>query len=143
MAVPPEQAARIGGRVNLELLATQLVVVVGVGTVGSQVALELANVRVGLRLIDHDRLKAENLPRYALKDRRYLHMNKAEAMTLYLADVIGTTKPEAVPLAIDDSLSDYEVDELLSNCPRTCQPCSRRWRRRYQSRPLASWMRPR
>jgi hypothetical protein len=116
MALPPEQAARISGRLNLELMATQLVVIVGIGTVGSQVSLELANAYVGRqRLIDHDQLEPANLPRHALKDRRYLNMNKAEAMTLYLADVIGTTRPEAVPLAIDESLSDYELDELLAD----------------------------
>jgi len=110
----PERSARIDGRVNLELLATQLVVVVGVGTVGSQVARELANAHVGrLLLIDPDVLKEENLPRFAFTNPRYLGRNKAVAMTLYLDEEIRTTRPEALPIAIDDSLSNREVDELL------------------------------
>jgi molybdopterin/thiamine biosynthesis adenylyltransferase len=113
MAVPPEQFARIVGRVNVPLLAAKLVVIVGVGTVGSQIARELASSGVGrLCLIDGDYLEEDNLIRHALP-RQYLGMNKAEAMTLYLGGEVPTLLAEALPRYVDDSLSDDELDELF------------------------------
>jgi hypothetical protein len=113
MALAPD-LERLAGRVNVQLLSTRIVVVVGVGAVGSQVAYELANAGVGrLRLIDHDRLQPENLRRHALKNRCYLGMNKAEAMTLYLTTELRITHAEAIPLAVNVSLSDRELDQLL------------------------------
>lgn len=113
MAVPPEQFARVAGRLNVSLLATKLVVTVGVGTVGSQIARELANSGLGrLRLIDGDLLEEKNLIRHA-SPRQYIGMNKAEAMTLYLADEVPTLQAEALPRYIDNSLSDDDLDRLL------------------------------
>jgi RHS repeat-associated protein len=43
----------------------------------------------------------------------------------------------------DPATTQFLSRDPLRNCPRSLQACSRRWRRRYQSRPLASWMRPR
>jgi molybdopterin/thiamine biosynthesis adenylyltransferase len=115
MSVPPEQFSRISDRLDISLLATKLVVVVGVGTVGSQVAAELANNSVGrLRLIDGDYLEESNLIRHALP-RSYLGLNKAEALTLYLADEVPTLQAEALPRNIDESISDDELDKLLSD----------------------------
>jgi molybdopterin/thiamine biosynthesis adenylyltransferase len=114
MALPPEQFARIAGRVNLELLATKLVVVVGVGTVGSQVAKELANCGVGrLLFIDDDRLDEHNLVRHALP-RDYLGDNKAEALAVYLGIAVPTLRPTALAHKVDEALSDEQVDELLA-----------------------------
>jgi molybdopterin/thiamine biosynthesis adenylyltransferase len=113
VAVPPEQFARIVDDVNVPLLAAKLVVIVSVGTVGSQIARELANSGVGrLCLIDGDCLEESNLIRHALP-RQYLGMNKAEAMTLYLAVEVPTLRAEALPRYADDSLSDDELDLLL------------------------------
>lgn len=113
MSGPPEQFARVAGRVNLSLLAAKQVVVIGVGSVGSQVAKELANDGVGhLRLIDHDIFEEANLPRHALT-RAHLGMNKAEGTGLFLASETPTLKAEAVPLKIDDSISDTEFDQLV------------------------------
>jgi molybdopterin/thiamine biosynthesis adenylyltransferase len=114
MALPPDQFARIAGRVNLELLATKLVVVVGVGTVGSQVAKELANCGVGrLLFIDDDRLDEHNLVRHALP-RDYLGDNKAEALAVYLGIAVPTLRPTALARKVDEALSDEQVDELLA-----------------------------
>jgi molybdopterin/thiamine biosynthesis adenylyltransferase len=115
VSVPPEHFARIAGRVNVPLLATKLVVIIGVGTVGSQIARELANSGVRrLLLIDDDRLEEPNLIRHALP-REYLGMNKAEAMTLYLAAQVPTLRPTALPRKVDGAMSDDELDQLLND----------------------------
>ena len=116
MSVPPEQFARAQGRVDVALLADKLVVIAGVGTVGSQIAQELANSGVShLRLIDGDHLEEGNLIRHALP-RQYIAMNKAEAMVLYLSNEVPTLRPEALPQYIDSSLSDDNLDDLLKDC---------------------------
>lgn len=137
MSVPPRRSASIAGRVNLALLADKLVVVAGVGSVGSQVAEELANCVGRIRLIDHEALEEHNLPRHAL-GRPYLGMNKAEGMTLYLADEIPTLQPEAVPLKVDDSLSNDELDQLLRDADLIVAATDdRRAQRRIGERALA------
>lgn len=113
MSVPPERFARVEGRVNVSLLAAKRVIVVGVGSVGSQIAEQLADTGVGhLRFVDDDLLDETNLARHALT-RAYLGMNKAEGMTLYLADEIPTLQTEAIPRKVDDSMSDNQLDQLL------------------------------
>ena len=115
MSVSPEHFARIAGRVDVPLLATKLTTVIGVGTVGSQVARELANSGVGrLVLIDHDLLEEPNLIRHALP-REYLGMNKAEAMTVYLAAQVPTLRPAALSRKVDSALSDTRLDEILKD----------------------------
>lgn len=111
----PDRFARIAGRVNLDLADKQLVVIVGVGTVGSQIAEELANSGVGrLRLIDGDCLETANLVRHVLP-QSYVGMNKAEGLALYLSDEIPTLRPEALPRYINNSLTDGELDGLLAD----------------------------
>lgn len=101
----PEYFARTPESVNFTLLQTKLVVVVGVGMVGSQIAKELAKCGVGrLRVIDHDELERPNLARHALGDD-YLGWNKAEALAVHLAHIEGL-HTEAVPRKIDLSVSD-------------------------------------
>jgi molybdopterin/thiamine biosynthesis adenylyltransferase len=113
MAGPPERFAPIDGRVDVGLLARRLVVIVGVGTVGSQVAGELANCGVGrMRFLDGDSLEITNLVRHLLPSR-YVGRNKAEALTLYLAGEVPTLMPEAVPRYVDASVSDRALDSLL------------------------------
>lgn len=113
MAGPPEYFARVADSVNLPLLQSRLVVVVGIGTVGSQIANELAKSGVGrFRLIDGDHLEEVNRARHVLPER-YVGMNKAEAMTLFLADEVPQSRPEAVPLDVNEALSDSQLDVLL------------------------------
>jgi molybdopterin/thiamine biosynthesis adenylyltransferase len=115
VSVPPEQFARIAGRVNLALLDVQLVVIVGIGTVGSQIAEELANSGVGrLRLIDGDDLETTNLVRHVLS-QRYVGMNKATALRVHLSEEVSTLRPEALPRYVDGSLSDDELDGLVKD----------------------------
>lgn len=114
MSVPPEQFARIAGQINLSELTARLVVVVGIGTVGSQMAKELANSGVGrLCLIDGKQLQEANLARHALS-RQYVGMNKAEALTLYLAQEIPTLRVTGLDRHVGDTLTDDELDKLLS-----------------------------
>lgn|GEM_PF-6219447 len=115
MSVPPEQFSRIAASVNLGLLDRQLVVIVGVGTVGSQVANELARSGVGrLRLIDGDTLEITNLVRHVL-GQQHIGRNKAEALTEYLADELPTLRAEALPRYVDETLNDAELDALLDD----------------------------
>lgn len=113
MSVPPDQFVRLQGQLNRTELAGKLVVVAGVGAVGSQVAYELANHAVGrLRVIDHGTFKVENRPRHALPIE-YIGWNKAEAMTLYLSDQVPGLHAEAIPHEIGDSASDDQLDLWL------------------------------
>jgi molybdopterin/thiamine biosynthesis adenylyltransferase len=91
-AVPgAERWSRLEGVVDLEALRGAHVLVVGLGSGGSTVALELAKAGVGrLALIDPDRLEEQNLIRHECDDR-YLGRNKAEAV----ADLIAHRNPEA------------------------------------------------
>lgn len=115
MSVPPEQFARLQGRVNTAELAHRLVVVIGVGAVGSQIARELANHALGrLRLIDDDTFSITNRPRHALPVE-YVNWNKAEAMTVYLAAQVEGLRPQAVPRKVDDSVTDDQLDAWLQD----------------------------
>jgi len=114
VAIPPDQFARIADRVDLQLLAARHVIIVGVGTVGSQVARELANSGVGrLRLMDGDTLERHNLPRHALT-AQYLGMNKAEAMAVSLDQNVPTLSVDALARYVDSSLDDTALDHLLA-----------------------------
>jgi len=113
--LPPDQFARARGRVNVPLLASKSVVVVGVGTVGSQVANELAQNGIGrLGLIDGKNLRVENLLRHALP-REYVNMNKATAMADFLCHQVPSLHVYASPHDVDGSQSDAAVDRLLSD----------------------------
>ncbi len=113
MSVPPGYFDRIAGSVNLPLLQGKLVGVIGVGTVGSQIVLELAKCGVGrFRLVDGDHLEESNRARHVLPER-YVGMNKAEALTLHLAEEVPQSRPEAVPRYVDNTLSDHQLDHLL------------------------------
>jgi molybdopterin/thiamine biosynthesis adenylyltransferase len=97
------------------LLTSRTVVVVGVGTVGSQIAYELARAGVGhLWLVDGDRLEEHNLLRHALT-REYLQQNKATAMADFLTKQVPGLQVQAEPRDLDGSVSDDFVDFLLQN----------------------------
>jgi ThiF family len=97
----------------LPLLRAKRVAVVGVGTVGSQIANELAKCGVGhLRLIDHDRLEVANLSRHILPVA-YVGRNKAEGLAEHLAAQVDGLRAEAIPSKIDQSVPDDLLDEWL------------------------------
>jgi molybdopterin/thiamine biosynthesis adenylyltransferase len=115
MSFPPERFARAEGRVNLKLLATRRVVAAGVGSVGSQVAKELANVNVGkMTLIDGKPLKSHHLGRHTLTTE-YVGSNKALGMALYFSKEIPALEVHSVPREIDKSMTDDELDALLKD----------------------------
>jgi len=97
-----------------ERLSTKSVVVIGVGAVGSQVAVGLAHEGIGrLCLIDHDDLEEGNLHRHVL-GRADLGKNKAVATKLFLDQEIKRgLRTEAVDRKVDDSFPDAELDQLL------------------------------
>lgn len=106
--------ARIRDGVNFRLMQTRLVVVVGVGMVGSQIAAELAKCGVGrLRFIDYDILERSNLARHAL-DEDYIGWNKATAMATYLAAHVEGIRTEAMPYRIDRVTSNELLDNWLA-----------------------------
>ena len=111
----PDYFARIRGSVNFPLLQSKRVVIIGVGMVGSPIAEELAKCGVGhLRLIDHDILERANLSRHVLTDE-YLGWNKAEGLTVYLAQHVEGLQIEAVPHKIDRAVSDDLLDQWLAD----------------------------
>jgi hypothetical protein len=105
--------SRITGTVNLPLLHDKLVVVAGVGTVGSQITMELARCGVGrFRLIDGDHLEEANRVRHVLP-QDYVGRNKAAAMTLHLDDEVPGVRPEAELRYVNNVMSDSQLDRLL------------------------------
>lgn len=112
MSTPPDRLSRVAGRVNLELLATKLVVVVGVGSVGSQVSEELGNYVGCLRLFDGKPLQEHHLPRHALK-KAYVGKNKAIGMEHYFSKEVPTLTVESEPRQIDSSFQNIVIDRYL------------------------------
>jgi molybdopterin/thiamine biosynthesis adenylyltransferase len=107
--------ARVRGRVDVERLSTQRVVQVGIGTVGSAIAAELAACGVQeFCLVDGDVLEEQNISRHELK-RAYVDRNKAEAMASFLEESYppGSLTVTAVPRHVDGSMSDDELDDLV------------------------------
>lgn len=86
-----ERFSRVDGLVDVDALRERRVIVAGLGSGGSTVALELA--KAGVRrflLIDPDSIEESNLTRHEC-DERYLGRNKAEAV----ADLIRHRNPDA------------------------------------------------
>jgi ThiF family len=110
-----EYFARFPANIDRHLLHSKRVVIVGVGTVGSDLAKRLARSTVGhLCLIDHDVLEVENLYRHELPIE-YVGRNKAEGLAYYLTKQIVGLQTEAWPYKIDQSVSDEVLDELLAD----------------------------
>jgi hypothetical protein len=105
--------ASVRERVHVELLRTKVVAVVGVGTVGSQVAHELARTAVGgLIVVDGGRFKTRHLARHVLT-RHYVGMNKAEALAHHLTQTIEGLRVDPIPRNVDESRFDAQVDKWL------------------------------
>ena len=86
-----ERWSRLEGVVDVDAVRAKNALVVGLGSGGSTVALELAKAGVGgLVLVDPDHIEESNLIRHECDDR-YYGWNKSEAV----ADLIGHRNPEA------------------------------------------------
>ncbi|HEX9824920.1 MAG TPA: ThiF family adenylyltransferase [Actinomycetota bacterium] len=93
---------RVEGLVDVGHLRDRHVLVVGLGSGGSTVALELARAGVGrFTLVDPDRMEERNVIRHECDDR-YLGWNKAEAV----ADLIRHRNPEASVEAVSANVFD-------------------------------------
>src|ERR1700691_2396924 len=115
MSTHRPQFARVPENINVSELQKALVVVIGVGMVGSQIAEGLARFTVGnLRLIDHERYEWENTLRHALPVE-YDGWNKAIALREWLPKQIEGLHVEAIPHKVDDLLADEELDRWLVN----------------------------
>jgi ThiF family protein len=125
--------------VNLALLRTRTVVIVGVGTTGSQMARELANYGVGrFVLADGDSLEARNCPRHALTIE-HVGMNKAVGMAKYLKKNAPVLYAEPMPFHIDGDLTDAQVDHLFRTAHLiVAAPDDRRAQRRVAERALVA-----
>ena len=87
----PERWRRLEGLLDVDSLKSRRVLVAGLGSGGSTVALELAKAGVAsFLLVDPDRIEETNLIRHEC-DARYLGWNKAEAV----ADLIRHRNPDA------------------------------------------------
>jgi molybdopterin/thiamine biosynthesis adenylyltransferase len=101
--------------VNLDTLSARLVVVVGVGSVGSPLARNLVASGVGhLLLVDGDVLEPANVARHELPGE-YIGWNKAEAMAVWLSKTFHAADIRAYPHHFDHQLADAQVDALLTH----------------------------
>lgn len=99
--------SRIREIVDTDLLKGKHVTVVGLGTGGSRVALELAKAGVGnFTLIDYDRLETHNISRYVkgISDLGRLKVNVVADMLLDINPEIRVSK---YPLRIDKHISEF------------------------------------
>lgn len=101
-------------RLNINRLADRTVAFVGLGSVGSEMALHLGRgCGVGhLFFIDGGTLQTHNLMRHALPPE-YVGANKADAMADFLSSVPGIDVA-AIDHNLDDSFTDAEIDTLLA-----------------------------
>lgn len=114
MTEQAEYFSRIEGRVDVARLKDAFVVMVGVGSVGSLMAFELARCGVGhVVLVDGDRLEGANLPRHSLPEC-YVGTNKAEAMASHLVLNVPGLDVGPGPYHLDDSFDDEDVDRLIA-----------------------------
>jgi molybdopterin/thiamine biosynthesis adenylyltransferase len=130
--------SRVTGRVDLDVNQRAYVAIVGVGSVGSMMALELARSGIGhLLLIDGDRLEAHNLARHALPSG-YLATNKAEATAQHLKANVPGLDVGAVPHHLDERFSDEQLDRLITPADLVVIATDRRSaQRRIAARALA------
>jgi molybdopterin/thiamine biosynthesis adenylyltransferase len=112
---------RLDGVLDVNALREREVIVAGLGSGGSTVALELAKAGVGrFTLIDPDVLEETNLIRHECDDR-YLGRNKAEAV----ADLIRHRNPSARAEAVAADV--FELGERLEYAVRRAAlvvPCT-------------------
>lgn len=112
--------ARLEGVVDVEALGGRHVLVVGLGSGGSTVALELAKAGVGrFTLVDPDRLEETNVVRHECDDRS-LGRNKAQAVRELILGRNPEARVEAMPLdvfTLGDGLADLVAQaDLVAVC---------------------------
>ena len=120
MALNPEQIERysrqillkeMGGQGQEKLLSSR-VLIVGVGGLGSPIALYLAAAGVGtLGLIDHERVELSNLQRQILHDSYDVEQPKVESAIKKLAAL----NPDVELIAHSEKLSSVNALEILKN----------------------------
>jgi hypothetical protein len=115
-----ERWRRLEGLVDVSALRGKRVLVAGLGSGGSTLALELAKAGVGrFTLIDPDRIEESNLVRHECDDR-YLGWNKAKAVADLILHRNGEAKVEAVEfdlLRLDGLLALEVADaDLVAVC---------------------------
>ncbi len=98
-----DRVERLLGGGNLERLSHKRVAIVGLGSGGGYVALTLAMSGVGkFVLVDDDALEESNIVRH-VADRRYLGMNKAQAV----AELIRQRNPQAEVTVVEGRIEDH------------------------------------
>jgi molybdopterin/thiamine biosynthesis adenylyltransferase len=106
--------ARARERVDEPLLREKLVLIVGVGSVGSQIAELLAKSGVGrLVLVDGEALDERNLLRHALTQGS-VGVNKAVATAAMLRKEVPDLDIRGVDRDVDASMPDGELDRLIA-----------------------------
>jgi molybdopterin/thiamine biosynthesis adenylyltransferase len=111
----PDYFAPVAARVNLPLLQSKRVVVVGIGSVGSRIANELAKAGVGqFTFVDGDTYEERNRARHSLP-QSYVGANKADGMVRYLKDEVPLVKPWASPYYVVESMPDAYLDRLITS----------------------------
>jgi hypothetical protein len=135
---PPQHFARIAGRVSYDRLSKLKVAVIGVGSVGSRVAVELARSAVGtLVLIDGKRLTPENLTRHEL-GHDAVGQNKAEAMARHITSRIPSARVEVLARNLTTRVSNAALDATLGGCDLIVAATDdRRAQRRINRRAIA------
>lgn len=98
---------RGGGKMELE---NKRVALIGCGSVGGYIALEIARAGVSdLTLIDHDTLSEENIFRHVL-GRSALQKSKVDALKKEIEDKIPFTKVTPVPKHIEVAIDEGQLD---------------------------------
>ena len=113
MAELPDFFARIDGLVDTQRLDEKVAVIVGVGSVGSEVARWLVKSSIGrLELVDGKVLEPHHISRH-VNGANYLGWNKAEALADELKTQVPSARVEGTACLVDDSLPDRALDDLI------------------------------
>lgn len=93
-----------------------MITIIGIGALGSHVALLLRNLEVGLKVVDFDRVEQKNT-KAQFHTKMSLGKNKAQAFSQSLLGLFGT-KVAAVPhkLTDDNARALLGVSELVLDC---------------------------
>lgn len=100
---------RGGGNNNLN---QKKVLLVGCGSLGSQIACDIARTGIGfINVCDYDSLKYENIYRHALGNE-YVGQNKAEAIKLFIEKQMPFTNVKAFHYRVENIISNEDFENL-------------------------------